>query len=108
LKASDIGGLSRDFGLGKSFLLAKRSSDTALKIDVTVIRDFGAETRVFTVPLDGDTSNGTDGASRVVATFDTDLADAGFVEIQIGDTGAVAKDWQLDALEVLITKQGTK
>jgi hypothetical protein len=107
-KALDISGLTKNFGMGKAFLLAKKSSDTATKIDITLERDFGVENRTFTIALDGDTAIGTDNADRVVKTFDTDMADAGFVEIQIGDTGAVAKDWQLDAIEVLITKQETR
>lgn len=102
-KSIDVSGLTKEFGLGKGFLLAKKNTDTALKIDVTVTRNFGEETRTFTEDLTGDTS-----ATRVVKTFEVDMADAGFVDIQIGDTAAVNKDWQLDAFEVLVTEQGTK
>jgi len=102
LKALDIGGLTKDFGTGKSFLLAKKG-DTSVNIDLILERDFGVESRTFTVDLAGDTQ-----ADRVVKTIESDLADASFLEIQIGDTGATTKDFQLDALEILITKQGTK
>jgi len=101
-RAISLGGLSKEFGLGQAYLLAKKG-DTATKIDVTVDRDFARETRTFTNDLSGDTE-----ATRVTKLFEIDLADATFVEFTLGDTAAADKDWQLDSFEVLTSDEGTK
>lgn len=93
------GELGRNGGIGEGQLLAKAAS--GVTITQTVIRDFGLETRTATCSLTAAASE-----TRVLRKFEAgDLADAGVIQITLGDGSAASNGWTLDTLMVPILDQ---
>lgn len=85
-------GLGHNATVGDPHLHAQASADTT--IQVSVIRDFGAETLTATTSI---AAAGTE--TRVQRRLeDLGMHDAGVIQMQIGDASAVDKGWTLDAM----------
>lgn len=95
-----LGLFGQNVAIGQSVLLAKAA--TGVTITQTLDRNYGLETRTSTVSLTADGSE-----SRVIKKFEaSDLAQAAAVQVQLGDSAAVATaQWALDALEVPVFQQ---
>lgn len=98
-KPLPVAPLGQNVQVGQSILLAKAAS--GVTITQTLDRDFGVETRTSTALLTADASE-----TRVIKKFEaSDLAQAGTVQVQLGDASAVANNWVLDALSIPIIGQ---
>ncbi len=86
--------LSRKLGTNEPHLLAK--AQAATMISVSVVRDFGLETRSATASIAAAASE-----TRVIRRLDgLEMAGASVVQMTVGDASAVASAWTLDALAV--------
>lgn len=82
-------------GVMRGTLLAETASGSS--VTVSLIRDFGIETKSVAVSLTPRTSEV--GLSRVVRRIDElNLSEMFVLEIEVGDTAASASTWALDAL----------
>lgn len=91
--------LHRRIGTREPHLLAMAQAATS--VQVTVVRDFGIESRAATVSLAPAASE-----TRVLRKLEgLEMADAAFVQVTIGDASAVASAWTLDALAVPVKMQ---
>ncbi len=94
--------LGVNVGVGNSFLLAKVAS--GVTITQTLVRDFGLESRTSTVSLTAAASE-----TRVLRKFEaSDLAEAGIVQVTVGDASAASNTWTLDAWVAPVTPQGKR
>ena len=88
--------------LEDAYLVAKASSGVTLTL--TVDRDFGAETRVFTASI---AASGAE--TRVYPKVEgTAIAEAGYLQFQCGDSAAVDNTWTLDSLVTPLQTEGPK
>lgn len=92
-------GLGRNARTQEVSLLAKTQSGVTLTL--SLIRDFGLETRTSTVSLTAAASE----TRKQVRIEGSELAQAGVVELQIGDAAAANTTWTLDGLVVPIFEE---
>lgn len=101
---------SKDYiprGIGKKITMAEEAVlaaevATGVTVQLSVIRDFAAETLTSTLLL---TADGTE--TRVIKQFDDSrVAEAKAVQFQIGDSAAVDSSWNLDAVIARLTESG--
>ena len=89
-----FGDLGKQCGVGFTYTLAKAL--TGATITQTLSRDFGLETRTSTVSLTADASE-----TRVLRKFEnSEMSQAGTVQITIGDASALEQTWTLEALSI--------
>lgn len=93
-----VASVGRKYGVDEMHLLAEAMAGA--QISVTVIRDFGLESRTFLVSLQPDIAE-----TRVIRKFESvAMAGATTLQFQIGDAAAAATgSWVLDALAVRFT-----
>ena len=90
-----LAGLGRKFSVHNGWLVAKAGSGVTIRL--TLIRDFGVESRTADVTLTLTADEGS--ATRVFRPFsDAEMAGAHVVAMRLGDASAVANAWTLDAL----------
>jgi hypothetical protein len=90
--------LGRSYGITELHLLAKALAATTIYI--SLIRDFGLETRTISASIAPSSTE-----DHVLTKFgDAAMAQAGTIQFQIGDNAAIASpQWTLDALAVRFT-----
>jgi hypothetical protein len=96
----DIQQFGDNVGLGVSSLLADPA--TGVNITLSMIRDYGLETRTSAVSLTAAASE-----TKVIRKFeDSEIAGAGVVQVQLGDSAAVAAtQWKLHELALTVFPQ---
>jgi hypothetical protein len=77
-------------------IIAKPASGVTLT--VTIDADFGRETKTATVSLTASADEAS--ATRIVRTIDIDMAHMTWMQIQVGDSAAVANNWQIERMYV--------
>lgn len=94
-------GLGKKGGMPEEAILAAAVS-TGVTIQITMDRDFGAETRTATVLL---TADGTE--TRIIKQIDgSQFTEAKCIQFQIGDASAVDASWNLDAVIARVNQGG--
>lgn len=95
-----IAPLGQNMGVGQSILVGKALD--GVTITQTLDRDYGLETRTSSCLLTPTSA----GESRVIKKFEaSELAQAGAVQVQLGDAAAQTGAWSLDLLEIPIFGQ---
>ena len=93
-----------NFNGGKPFRISKiavvAKPATGVTLTATVDADFGRETIAPTFSLTATASEVS--ANRVIRTFDADLANMTYLQLQIGDASAVANSWQIERIYVAV------
>ena len=88
--------------LEDAHIVAKAASGVTLTL--TVDRDFGAETRAFTASIAAAASE-----TRVFPKVEgTAVAEAGFVQFQLGDGSAVDNTWTIDSIVTPLQLEGPR
>ena len=91
--------LGQNVGIGQSVMVAKTGD--GITITQTLDRDYGLETRTSTALLTPEASE-----TRVIRKFQaSELAQAGAVQVQLGDGAAQTGAWSIDLLEIPIIDQ---
>ena len=91
--------IGQNVAVGQSIVVAKALS--GVTITQTLDRDYGLETRTSTALL---TASGSE--TRVIKKFEaSDLAQAGAVQVQLGDGAAQNGAWSLDILSIPVMDQ---
>ena len=89
------------FRVTKVAIVAKPA--TGVTLTVTAIADFARESPAGTISLTATASESA--AGRVIRILDLDLADLSYLQIQVGDSAAVANTWQIERIYVAVQMQ---
>jgi len=93
--------VSRDLlhkvGIGEPVVVTKSTTGS---IGLSLVRDFGVETRTFTVDM-----LATGSATRGVTKSEARLGEANVVQVTIGDTAATAQAWTAEAVVIPVVGQ---